>query len=254
MEDTIVRGNGNRTGKTVRRLLLAGIFLGLVIFLFTRGSGSGSRASYTDGVNGLKLAGETYELVCDITEQEYVGSKVSAAVRAVHGERTASVKSFGIFTIAALYKVEGDTAGNYLVDSAERIYAKSSIAAEAKRMLGSDDSFSEIRITDETRNISGMQKLTEEQTAAVANVTGEETVVTDKGIVSDYGNRRELIGFTEDGIFRKVLGELFLYNGEVYLTTGFEGDRDVRKDQVLRGIKLSAEAQVLFRGFWPGNP
>lgn len=238
------------TGKTIRIALLLGILTAIVIFIFTRGSGSGDSGKYTDGVKELKIGDETYRLVNDITDRTTIGSQVPAFVRAERGERTASVKSFGLITIMAIYKVKGDSNGDYLVDSSDRIYAKSALADELKAKLENAASFADYRIVDATRTIENMKKLSEENVEMLRGLTGEETVVSDKNFVTDYTNRREVFAFTDDGLFRRAAMELFLYKEDVYLTTGFTGNTDLEKEQTLRGVKLPAEYQAEFAAYW----
>lgn len=239
-------------GKWIRAAILAAVFVGLIVFLFTRGNGNTAR--YTDGVNGLKLGDETYELVTDIATERYIGSQVRDVIRGVRGEQVAVVKSFGI-TIAALYRLEGDSDDIYLTDGNDRIYCKKERAEAARAALADTDKyFNDFRITDAAKTIEGMRKIPIEQATALrefgASGEGKEMTVTDKNVVTDYDNRREIFAFSNDGLFRHPVMELFLYNNEVYLTTGFEGDRDVRKDQVLKGVRIPDELQEAFAAYW----
>ena len=88
---------------------------------------------------------------------------------------------------------------------------------------------------------AGIRQLAGEMLEALRKEGGGETTIRDASVVTDYSNRREIFAFTEDGILYKVVAELFLYQGSVYLTTGFEGDKNTAKEQKLTGVKLPEE-------------
>jgi len=237
-------------GVWIRRGLIAAAVIGVIVFLFTRGSGRGADGKYTSDVNHLRIFGREYVAVTDIMTEETIGSKVRALVYAEHGERAGSVRTLGIFTIAALYRVKGDTEDLFLVDSSERIYVRASEAEKFRAILADDASFSEYRIVNSVKKPPEVKSIPKEQMQILQELTGEETTVTDKLAVANYSNRREILGYTKDGMFRKPLAELFLYNNTVYLTTSFIGDRDINEYQELKGRALPEEWQTVFREYW----
>ena len=101
---------------------------------------------------------------------------------------------------------------------------------------------------DKTHNLQNASELTAEEAEMLRGLAEAEEKITiaDKVFVTDYSNRREIFAFTADGLFYKVTMELFLYKDEIYLTTGFTGDKNTAKDQSLTGVKLPAEQQERF--------
>ena len=233
----------------VRVVCLAGIG----IFLFSRGNESGGKAKYTSGVTELELDGTAYTMINDILAETYVGSKVKSVVSAESGKQAGVIRSMAVFTIAKLFRVQGDEEERYLIDNLGRLYARSDIAEELKNRLATDDGLPVKKIVTAEHSTKTARELPGEEAGMLAELQkngGEEKTVTDASFVTDYSNRREIFAFTEDGLLYKVSAELFLYQGSVYLTTGFEGDKKTAKEQKLTGVKLPEEWQARFAEYW----
>lgn len=232
--------------------LLVVMMAAIGFFLFSRGNDSGSKAKYTSGTVELEMDGTKYAMINDILAEEYVGSQVQVVVGATRGEQVGIVKSMGI-TLAKLFVVKGDTEGRFLIDNTGRIYARSDLAEAVKSSMASADGFPVYRIDGAdhdpltARDIPAedMELLKALTVTAAGEESGEADQVTiiDKAFVTDYSNRREIFAFTSDDLFYKVTTELFLYQGAVYLTTGFTGDKNTVKEQKLTGVKLPEELQ-----------
>lgn len=241
--------------KTMLRLLpyflLVVMLAAIGIFLFSRGDNSGGKAKYISGTVELELDGTAYSMVNDILAEEYVGSQVKSVVSATRGEQAGIVKSMG-FTLAKLFRVKGDAEGRYLIDNVGRLYARADIAGEVKTLLSSESGFPVSRIVTADHTPETARELTAEDVEMLRALpaNGAEVTVTDKSVVTDYSNRREIFAFTEDGLIYKVTMELFRYQNAVYLTTGFSGDKNTMKDQKLTGVKLPDEQQERFAEFW----
>ena len=218
--------------KTLLRLapyfLLVLMLAAIGFFLFSRGNDSGSKAKYTDGIKALEMDGNKYELINDITAETYVGSKILSVAGAGRGEQVGIIKSMGVITIAKLFRVLGDTEGKYLID------------------------FPNLHIVNAKHDPYESKELTPEEAEMLRSLpdSAEEISVPDKSFIMDYSNRREIFGFTEDGLIYKVTMELFLYKDAVYLTSGFEGDKNTAKEQKLSGRKLPDEWQEKFAEYW----
>lgn len=223
------------------------------IFLFSRGNNTGGKAKYTSGVTDLELDGTAYTMVNDILAESYVGSKVKSVVGAQSGKQAGVIKTMAVFTVAKLFRVEGDEDGRYLIDNLGRLYARSDIAEELKSRLATDDGLPVRKIVTSAHSPLSARDLSAEEIGMLTELQkngGEETTIKDVSFVTDYSNRREIFAFTEDGLLYKVVTELFLYRGSVYLTTGFEGDKNTAKEQKLTGVKLPEEWQSHFAEYW----
>lgn len=237
--------------KALPFVVLVAVMAAIGIFLFSRGNDNGEKAKYINGVSELEMGGTKYAMINDLTTEVYVGSQVRVIVGAERGEQVGIVRSMGI-TLAKLFQVVGDTDGKYLVDSNGRLYAKSNIADAERTRLATDASFSKFRVVGAEHDPQKSTELTAEEATMLLALAKEtaDTTVTDKNVVTDYSNRREVFAFTEDGIFHKVVLELFLYKNEVYLTIDFAGDKNTLKEQKLTGVKLPEETQERFSAFW----
>ena len=233
-------------------VVLIAVMAAIGVFLFSRGNENGDKAKYTNGVSELEMGGTKYAMINDLTTEVYVGSQVRVIVGAERGEQVGMVRSMGIFTLAKLFQVVGDTDGKYLVDNNGRLYAKSDIADAERARLAADESFSKLRIVGAEHDPQKSTELSAEEATMLRALVKEtaDTTVTDKSFVTDYSNRREVFAYTSDGIFRKVVMELFLYKNEVYLTIDFAGDKNTMKEQKLMAVKLPKEVQERFSAFW----
>lgn len=245
--------------KTLLRLapyfLLLLMLAAIGFFLFSRGNDSGSKAKYTDGIKALEMDGNKYELINDITAETYVGSKILSVAGAGRGEQVGIIKSMGVITIAKLFRVLGDTEGKYLIDNTGRLYMRTGIgvnAAEVREAMKGEAFFSNLHIVNAKHDPYESKELTPEEAEMLRSLpdSAEEISVPDKSFIMDYSNRREIFGFTEDGLIYKVTMELFLYKDAVYLTSGFEGDKNTAKEQKLSGRKLPDEWQEKFAEYW----
>ena len=237
-------------------IVLVTIMVAIGIFLFSRGNADGEIGKYSAaGVSEVTLGGDTYVLVNDVLTERYVGSQIRSFVRGVRGEQIGTIKSFVVFTVARLFRVRGDESGRYIVDSSDRIYVKKEFSDGVAERIADKTYFPRCRILDGAqkdtdKDIEKSTELPADAAAMLRSLTGEEVEIDDKLVVMDYTNRREILSFTEDGLFFQVEMELFLYKGSVYLTTGFEGNQSARADQKLRGIRLPDDRQEQFLVFW----
>lgn len=232
------------------------ILVGIGIFIFTRGGNTKGRAKYTAGVAELEYDGTKYVLINDVTDERTVGSQIRSFVHAEKDEKIAEIKSMGVLTMASLYKVKRDAAGVYLVDNAERVYARADIADGLKQSMKSGEALPKYRVFRESKDADDMLDITKETADAVLSAAEaadaiDTMVLKDRTFVTDYSNRREIYRFSEDGALYSAVAELFLYEGTVFVTVRFEGDRNVNRDQTLYGVRLPEELQATFRGLWP---
>lgn len=243
-------------------LIIIGIFVLIVLYIIFFTGNDAKTAHYKNGVEVILLDDREYTLINDITSEDAIGSKVSSILSANRAEKCGQIKSMGILVMSTLYRAEGDRDGRYLVDSSGRVYVLSGNADEIKTKIEDGSVFTTFKMDTGTKSLNQLTGLPDDAVAMIENLkkqaadgaekTEELKTVTinDKAFVSDYGNRREIFGFSEDGVLFQALTELFLYNNEVYLTTVFVGDEDTKKEQILMGVRIPDEWQEMFQKNW----
>ena len=256
-----------RVGEWLRKwgiFLAAGaFFIAVLIFILTAGnSNKGKTAHYTNGTLEVEIDGVRYELINDVDGETYIGSMVSDALKAERGEKVGTVTSYGIMTVAVLYRVSGDETGELLIDARGRIYAKSG-TEEKYAALTAEECFTDYRMAVGAKTYDTLADIEDAIPAEVLKSLKEYTEGTSEGmdntvriddpLVSEKEtNRRELFVFTEDGMFYKAALELFQYNGHVYVTSGYTDNGDDAAD-VLFGLRVSEEAEEYFLKVWDGK-
>ncbi len=243
-------------------LIIVGIFFLIVLYIIFFTGSDAKTAHYKNGVEIILLDDCEYTLINDITAKDVIGSKVSSILSANRAEKCGQIKSMGILVMSTLYHAEGDRDGQYLVDSSGRVYILSEKAPEIKEKIQDGSVFTIFKIDTDTKSLNQLTELSDDAVAMLENLKkqaadGDEkneelktVTINDKSFVSDYSNRREIFGFSEDGVLFQALTELFLYNDEVYLTTVFVGDEDTKKEQILMGVRIPDEWQEMFQKSW----
>ena len=238
--------------------LLFGLFaIGGMIFLFVsmRPKNTGAAARYLDGRDRMEIDGAEYALINDIEAKTYIGSEVSDAVRALHGEEKSKIVSGGIMTVAVIYKVEGDPDENYMIDASGRLYAKAEIADRERARLQDLSNFPVRKIVNSDKDMDGMKEIdpaTYEQILAAEKDLTANVRITDEMVTESYGLRREIFAFTEDNRFFRASNELFLYENEVYVTVRYLPASEAEDGKaMLVGTKLPGDLQAEFRPLFP---
>ena len=227
---------------------------GLFLFFMMRPNWGTEKAKYVDGREEVVLKDVHYRLINDVDTKAYVGSGIVDVLKTQRGERAGAIVSGGIMTIAVLYHVKDDTAGNYLVDSVGRIYAKKEIA-EAEKAKFDDLSNYPVHGAVSGLKDTGSFTILKEEVYEIIRETaaeGEEPVkITDKAVTEDFDGRREIFAFSEDHMWYRACGELFLYKNDVYVTTGFQNEKETPdRKAVLSGRRLPDELQDPLRRLW----
>lgn len=234
-----------------------GTFLigGLVFLILTMRPNWGTdKAEYTDGREELVLKDEHFRLINDVDTEAYVGSGIVDVLKTERGERAGAIVSHGIMTIAVLYRVKGDTEGNYLVDSVGRIYAKKDIADAEKQKLDDLSNYTVHCVISGMKDTGSFTVLKEDAYRMIAEAAADPADsirITDKAVTEDYDGRRELFAFTGDRMWYRPCGELFLYQNDVFVTTGFTESKDTAdRKTVLTGTRVPEELQDSLRTLW----
>lgn len=230
------------------------IFGTLFLFLAFRPKWGTDKAKYVDGRDELVLKDVHYRLINDVDTEAYVGSGIVDVLKTQRGERAGAIVSGGIMTMAVLYRVKDDASGNYLVDSVGRIYAKKEIAEAEKERLADLSNYPVHCAISGMKDTGSFVVLKEEAYEIIREtaLAGEEPVkITDKSITEDYEGRRELFAFSEDRMWYRACGELFLYKNDVYVTTGFQNEKETAdRKAVLSGRRLPDSLQDSLRTLW----
>ncbi len=238
-------------------VIALGVFMiAVLIFIFTAGSGNrGAEGHYVNGIREISLEDENYILINDVDSKSYIGSQVSDVWKAGRGEKVGTISSHRILTLAVLYEVTGDSERKYLVDSKERIYVRKDLYDGTMAVLAEESAFCDYRIVDSEKKYDALLDIDDEkalQTEALAKNGSSEGLlqIDDVLVTQDFGNRREIFAFTEDGLLYKAKLELFLYRDKIYVTTRYEDNSDAKKPSVLTGKLLPEELQEYFKSVW----
>ncbi len=237
-------------------LALALFMIAVLVFIFTAGSQNrGAQGHYVNGVMEIRLEDENYVLLNDVESQSYIGSQVSDVIKAERGKKVGTIASYKILTLAVLYEVEGDTKGQYLVDSKERIYVRKELYEEVSAQLKEESAFCDYRIVNSEKKYDTLVDIDDEkarQTEALANDESSEGLlqIDDVLVTQDFSNRREIFAFTADGVLYRARLELFLYQDQIYVTTRYEDNSDEKKPSILTGKLLPEELQEYYKSMW----
>ena len=232
------------------------ILIGGLIFMIVvmRPNWGTDKAKYVDGREELVLNDVHYRLINDVDTEAYVGSGIVDVLKTVRGDRAGAIVSHGIMTMAVLYRVKGDTEGNYLVDSVGRIYAKKDIADAEKQRLDDLSSYSRhysIGGMKDTGSFILLKEEAYEMIVKAAADSADSVRITDQAVAEDYDGRREVFAFTDDLMWYRPCGELFLYQNDVFVTTGFTNSKETPdRKAVLTGTRLPEELQETLRALW----
>ena len=234
-------------------LLLFGVFAvtGIVWLFVSMKPKSGTGARYLDGRDLMEVGGVEYALINDIETKTFIGTEVSDVVKAIHGEEKAKIQSGGLMTLAVIYKVEGDEDENYLIDSAGRLYAKKEIADRERARLADPANFPVKKVVGTGKTTESLREVDEEtykRIRAAEKDLSDNVRISDENVTESYGLRREILAYTEDGLFSRATDELFLYNNEVYVTVAYlSAETTQNKKPMLVGTKLPDDLQEMFR-------
>jgi len=233
-------------------LLLFGMLAvaGIVYLFVSMKPKSGKGARYLDGRDLMEVGGVEYALINDIDAKTFIGTEVSDVVKAMHGEEKAKIQSGGLMTLAVIYKVEGDEEENYLIDSAGRLYAKKEIADRERARLADPANFPVRKVVSTgktTESLKDLDEQTYERILEAEKDLSDNVRISDEYVTESYGLRREILAYTEDGLFCRATNELFLYNNEVYVTVAYlSADKTQNKKPMLIGTRLPDDLQPVF--------
>ncbi len=260
MSERVDQGFGAWVRKWGIWIILGVAFISVLVFVLTAGNKTkGVTIHYTNGVTELEAEGTLYTLFNDVTSETYVGSMVSDYLKVERGAKYGTVSSYGIMTLAVLYKVKGDESGELLVDTRDRLYVKKGTEEKWKQKT-SEENLVDYRFASGSKTYTSLKDADDDKCSAALDLLRRyesgETVGTDQVVKIDdplisenESIRREVFVFTADGLVYKAAFELFQYQNHIFLTVGYESNGNDGAN-VQYGLRISGELEEYFQQFW----